>query len=86
MLNLGWAVTFILIGAIVGSSLVILFTGFLPNLLNKFTPHVDEQKEILRGNIAVAEYFGRIVSAAVIGISLVISASILGGILAALHG
>jgi hypothetical protein len=34
----------------------------------------------------VAEYFGRVVSAAILGMSIVIAAAVLGGLLAALHG
>jgi hypothetical protein len=84
--NLGWAIAFMFIGAMMGSSLIIVFTSYIPRIVNKLTPNIDEEKEILRGNTAVAEYFGRIVAAAIIGISLVVSAAILGGILAGLHG
>ncbi len=46
---------------------------------------MDEGKEILRGNRAAAEYFGRIVSAAIIGVSVIIAAAVLGGLIAGLH-
>jgi hypothetical protein len=49
------------------------------------TPNIDEEKEIIRGNTAVAEYFGRIVGACIIGLSIVVAAAVLGGIIAALH-
>jgi len=49
------------------------------------TPNIDEEKEIARGNVAVAEYFGRVVAASIIGISIVIAAAILGGVIAALR-
>ena len=52
---------------------------------DRVTPGIDEHKEIVRGNQAVAEYFGRLVSAAILGVSIVVAAAVLGGILAALH-
>jgi hypothetical protein len=33
----------------------------------------------------VAEYYGRLVSAAILGMSLVVAAAVLGGVIAALH-
>ncbi|MEI6564518.1 MAG: hypothetical protein WCO42_09470 [bacterium] len=83
--NLGWAIVFMTVAAVVGSVLVIGATTVIPKLLERLTPNLDEDKEIARGNRAVAEYFGRIVSACIIGISLVVAAAILGGIIAALH-
>jgi|GEM_PF-2252139 Co/Zn/Cd efflux system component len=47
------------------------------NIINEITPDVDEIKEILRGNIAVSEYFSRIVSATIIGISIIFSVVLL---------
>jgi hypothetical protein len=54
-------------------------------LIDRLTPNIDEQKEIVRGNSAVAEYFGRVAGATIIGMSLVIAAAVLGGVIAALH-
>jgi uncharacterized membrane protein YjfL (UPF0719 family) len=56
----------------------------LPKLIERFTPNIDEEKEIARGNTAVAEYFGRISSACIIGVSIVVAAAVMGGIIAAL--
>jgi hypothetical protein len=44
--------------------------------LNHFTPQIDEEKEIIRGNIAVAQYFGRITSALILGFSIIIAVAI----------
>ena len=85
LLNIGWSLVFSAIGASVGIALVLLATAFIPKLLDSLTPNMDEHKEIARGNRAVADYYGRIVSACVLGISLVIGAAILGGLIAALH-
>ena len=82
--NIGWAVIFAVIGGLVGIVLMMVAAVLIPKLLDRLTPGLDEDKEIARGNRAVAEYFGRIVSACIIGMSVVIAAAILGGILAGL--
>lgn len=83
--DLGWSVVFSIVAAVVGILLVMASTAVIPRLLDKLTPSLDEDKEIARGNRAVAEYFGRVVSACIIGVSIVIAAAVLGGVIAALH-
>jgi uncharacterized membrane protein YjfL (UPF0719 family) len=83
--NIGWSLVFSVVGAIIGMILVMVSSLIIPWLLDRMTPSIDEQKEIVRGNRAVAEYFGRLTGAAIIGVSVVIAAAVLGGILAALH-
>lgn len=83
--NLGWAVVFCFVGGVVGILLVLFSAAYVPRIIDKLTPTLDEGKEIARGNQAVAEYFGRLVSSAILGISLVVAAAVLGGIIAALH-
>jgi ABC-type multidrug transport system fused ATPase/permease subunit len=83
--NMGWAVLFCVLGGAVGMFMVAMAAVLLPRIIERFTPNIDEEKEIARGNQAVAEYFGRVVSAAIIGASVVVAAAVLGGILAALH-
>jgi len=80
-----WAVAFSLLGGLVGIALIIAASIMLPRLIERLTPNIDEDKEIARGNVAVAEYFGRVVGASIIGVSIVVAAAVLGGILAALH-
>ncbi len=84
--NIGWAIIFTVIGALTGSILVILAASRLPRFIDKVTPNIDSEKEIIRGNIAMGEYFGRVTAAAILGVSLVVAASIIGGFMAALHG
>lgn len=86
VINIGWAVIFAVVGTIIGVVLVLVASAFLPRLIERMTPNIDEGKEIARGNVAVAQYFGRVVAASIIGVSIVIAAAVLGGILAALHG
>ena len=83
--NIGWSVIFSLVGGLVGMILVLVSSAFVPRLMDKLTPDIDEEKEIIRGNTAVAEYFGRIVGACIIGLSIVVAAAVLGGIICALH-
>jgi ABC-type antimicrobial peptide transport system permease subunit len=83
--NIGWAVVFTVVGGTVGVLLILLATLFIPKILERLTPNMNEDKEIARGNQAVAEYFGRIVSATIIGISVVIAAAIFAGVMAALY-
>jgi len=79
--NIGLAVLIAVIGAVVGILLVLATVWLLPPIINRLTPDVDEAKEIARGNTAVAEYFGRVAAAAIIGVSLVIAAAVVAGIL-----
>jgi ABC-type multidrug transport system fused ATPase/permease subunit len=83
--NIGWAVVFAIVGGIAGMGLVLLASAIVPRLIDRLTPNIDEAKEIVRGNVAAAEYFGRVVAAAIIGVSIVVAAAVLGGIIAALH-
>jgi len=84
LLNLGWAAVFIIVAAVVGVALILASSWLVPRLIDRFTPNIDEEKEIALGNRAVAEYFGRIAAATIVGISIVIAAAIVGGIAFAL--
>jgi uncharacterized membrane protein YjfL (UPF0719 family) len=83
--NIGWAVVFSVVGGVVGVALVLASSLVLPRLIERMTPNIDEEKEIARGNVAVAQYFGRIVAASIIGVSIVVAAAVLGGIIAGLY-
>ena len=85
MINVAWALFFALAGGLAGAFLLIWISAHLPAVFDKFTPELDEGKEILRGNRAVADYFGRIVAAAILGVSIIIAAAVLGGLIAALY-
>jgi uncharacterized membrane protein YjfL (UPF0719 family) len=83
--NIGWSIVFSVVGGLLGMVLVIVASFIVPRVIDRLTPNIDEQKEIARGNSAVAEYFGRLVSAAILGVAIVVAAAVLGGIMAALH-
>jgi hypothetical protein len=83
--NIGWSMIFSLVGGLVGMLMVLLASSLLPKLMDRLTPNIDEEKEIVRGNVAVAEYYGRVVGACILGVSIVVAAAVLGGIISALH-
>jgi hypothetical protein len=85
LINILWALIFSMIGCLVGVALFITLAAKLPRLFDKLTPNIDEGKELVRGNQAVAAYYGRVVAAGIIGLSVIIAAAILGGLLAGLH-
>jgi hypothetical protein len=82
--NIGWAITYALIGGLLGTAMILAAASFIPRLLNRLTPNIDEAKEIAEGNEAVAAYFGRVTHAAILGISIVVAASIVAGLVIAL--
>ncbi len=81
IVNLGWASVFMAVTAVVGVLLIMGASLVIPKLLDRLTPAIDEEKEIARGNRAVAEDFGRLAAAVIIGVSIIIAAAIIGGIL-----
>jgi uncharacterized membrane protein YjfL (UPF0719 family) len=83
--NIGWSVIFSVIGGLVGMVMILLASVVVTRLMGRLTPNIDEEKEIARGNRAVAEYYSRIVAACILGVSMVVAAAVLGGILSALH-
>jgi hypothetical protein len=83
--NIGWSMVFSFVGGLVGMALVLVASFLVPRLIDRLTPNIDEQREIARGNSAVAEYFGRVIGAIILGLSIVVAAAVLGGVMAALH-
>ena len=78
--GLVWATTFTLLGAVLGIALLLGVTSVLSRFIDRLTPNIDEEKEMIRGNVAVAQYFGRVVAASILGVSLIIAASIIAGV------
>ena len=83
--NVGWSVVYSVVGGVVGIALVVASSAFLPWFIERMTPQMEEEKEIAKGNLAVAQYFSRVVAASILGVSIVVAAAVLGGIIAALH-
>jgi hypothetical protein len=78
--NVVWLLIFTVLGAMVGIAALIATVGLIPKIVGKFTPHIDEEAEIVRGNQAVAAYFGRVVGATIIGVSIIIGCAVIAGI------
>ncbi|MBP7795322.1 MAG: hypothetical protein KA059_00915 [Elusimicrobiales bacterium] len=85
IINILWAIIFSFIGAALGILLFVKISRKLPSIFDRITPNIDEGKEMIRGNLAVAEYFGKIVAAGIIGISIIIGLAVFAGIIAGLH-
>ena len=85
VVHVGWTATFVVVGAVLGIGMILIASTLIPKLVNRLTPNLDEEKEIARGNAAVADYFGRVAAACILGVSIVVAAAVLGGVISALH-
>jgi len=74
------ATAFTILAGGLGLVFLLVAVWAVPRLMNALTPKIDEEKEIARGNMAVAHYFGAIVQAMIIGMSIIIAAAIIAGI------
>ena len=79
-MDLSNSLLYTIVGAITGVILIILVSIFIPKIIAGITPRINEEKELIRGNRAVGDYYGRVVAAVIIGISIVIAAAIIAGI------
>lgn len=75
-----WPILYTLSAVALGIACLLALTLLIPKLLGRFTPHIDEEREIAAGNRAVAEYHGRLVSSLVIGVSIIIAAALIAGL------
>ena len=74
------ATAFTILGGVLGFIFMIIGVLLVPKILNMLTPNIDEEREIVRGNVAVAKYFGSIVHATILGLAIIIAAAIIAGI------
>jgi hypothetical protein len=70
---------FTVIAGAMGLLFMLLGAYLVPKIVDSMTPNINEEKEMVRGNLAVANYFGRVVQAAIIGMSIIIAAAIIAG-------
>ena len=75
------AVAYTIVGGVIGLLFMMLGVYILPKFMDKITPKIDDEKEILKGNLAVGTYFSNIIGAMIIGLSIIIGAAIIGGLL-----
>ncbi len=66
-------------GGLAGLILFAFALIMVPKLLNWITPHHDEHAEIVKGNQAMATYFGLLTAASIIGVSIIIGAAVFAG-------
>ena len=71
-----WSALYAIFGSILGGVLLVFWAFWIPKILNRFTRQIDEEKEMLRGNVAVAQYFGMIVASLILGLSGIIAVAI----------
>ena len=79
--NIVAAIVFTFLAGMLGMLFMFVGVAVLPKMLDRLTPNINEEKEIVRGNVAVANYFGRVVHAAIIGMSIIIAAAIIAGMM-----
>ncbi len=65
--------------AALGIFLMSLTAMLIPKLIDRLTPGFNDQKEIARGNLAVATYTGMVSQAVIVGVSIVLAAAIWAG-------
>jgi hypothetical protein len=73
-------VLYTVVGAILGGLLVLWIARYVPRMIDRLTPHIDEQRELARGNQAVALFYGLVSASVILGVSLVVAAAVLGGL------
>ena len=69
-------ITFLILSLIV-ISVYMMVVRRIFIIINEITLDIDEIKEILRGNVAVSNYYSRIISSLSIGIAIIISTLII---------
>jgi hypothetical protein len=79
--NLGLEIGYVFLGGMLGLILMWAAAHVLPRIVDRLSPKIDDESEILRGNVAVAEYTGRIYEAVIIGFSIIVAASIIAGLM-----
>jgi hypothetical protein len=79
--NLGLGVGYALLCGILGMCMMGLAAFIIPKIVDKVTPDIDDEKELLRGNVAMGVYTGLVTGAVILGISIIIAASIIAGLM-----
>jgi hypothetical protein len=77
--NLLVGIAFTFFAALMGFVFMLLGVFLVPKIMDRLTPNINEEKEIVRGNLAVAKYFSSIAQAAILGMSIIIAAAIIAG-------
>lgn len=78
--NVFLSVVYVVVGGVLGIILMAISSVLIPRLIDRFTPNIDEDKEIARGNLAAATYFGLVTQAVIIGVAIIVAAAIIAGL------
>ena len=78
--NLYLSVIYVLVGGVLGIMLMSLSAFIVPRIVDSLTPRINDEKEIAKGNLAVATYVGQITQAVILGISIIVAAAVIAGI------
>jgi hypothetical protein len=81
LMESGLAVAYTIIGGLVGVAMMAVAMRIIPGIVDKVTPNIDDEKEMLRGNLAVGTYVGLVTAAAILGLSVVVAAAIMAGLM-----
>ena len=73
-------VVYVIAGGLLGTLIILVAARLIPGIVDRLTPNIDEQKEIVWGNQATAQFYGMVCGAVIIGVSIVVAAAVLGGI------
>jgi hypothetical protein len=79
--NLGLGVGYTILCGILGMCLMGLAAFIIPKIVDRVTPDIDDEKELLRGNVAMGVYTGIITGAVILGIAIIVAASIIAGLM-----
>ena len=74
-------IAYIIIGGAVGIAMMLFASFIVPRIMGMMTPRINEEKEIVRGNLAVASYYGQITQGVIIAIGIIIAAAVIAAIL-----
>jgi hypothetical protein len=79
--ELGLGVAYTVLGGIMGMTFLSLAAHVIPKIVDKMTPAIDDEKELVKGNVAMGIYSGIITGAVIIGACIIIAASIIAGLM-----
>lgn len=71
---------YVFVGGIIGIGVMALALKLVPKIVDSITPNINDERELVRGNMAVATYIAQVTQAVIIGISIIIAAAVFAGL------
>jgi len=81
LMNLALGTGYTVFGGFIGVLLLGIATHIIPKMVDKVTPDIDDEKELARGNTAMGVYMGLITGSIIIGVSIIVAAAIIAGLM-----